>query len=419
MRLFQRWMRQAIVSAILTFLGATAAMAKDGATEQNVLTCQIDGQERQASVSIADSEAVYRYGRSGQNPELTLTSPLMRVDYRRKNGPGATIDEIITFANGDTTYRIAAGFRDGVGPDRSAYIPFGTLTVSRAGKQLARLNCRPDTIKRVHDRLLANMREIGRERSSDGETFPNYDIAYPLPAKQSAPCQADNNVDTCWGRGVGAERGGDLRGALEHYDMSCDARLITAGCYEAGKLYLQKQQLRNYERAKERFVRVCNGDDSGQGPYACKYLGWMYLTGVGAERDRDMARGFLAKACFLQNEDLLIDPEGCHFLARSISETRDGSFPTDSDAKYAAYLSLAMACTDNAKTVCDEARAFYQRETARGATWIKDCDAKAARHGPIISCAKLAVIEEDYDAAQAMRRQMRDLFVSAQPSERR
>jgi TPR repeat protein len=414
MRLFQRWVRKAIIGAILTGFGATAAMAKDRSVEQNVLTCQIDGQERQASVSIVGSDAVYRYGRRGENPELTLTVLLMDVGYQRKNGPGATIDEIITFANADTNYRIAAGFRDGVEPDPSAYIPFGTLTVSRAGKDLARLNCRPDTIERVHDRLLANMREIGRERSSDGEIFPNYDIEYPLPARQSAACQADNNVDTCWGRGVGAERGGDLRGALEHYDMSCDARLITAGCYEAGKLYLQKRQLRNYTRAKERFSRVCSGQDSGQGPYACKFLGWMYLTGVGVERDRDIARGFLAKACFLQNEDLLIDPEGCHFLARSIFETRDEIFLTGGDVKYTAYLALAMACTDNAKTVCDEARALYQRETARGASWIKDCDAKAARHGPIESCVKLATIEENYDAAQAMRRQMRDLFVSAQ-----
>lgn len=206
MRLFERWMYKAILGVILASPGAGAAIAKDRAAEQNVLTCQIDGQQRQASVSIVGSEAIYRYGRSGEKPELTLTGPLMHVDYRRKDGPGATIDEIITFANGDTTYRIAAGFRDGVKPDPSAYIPFGTLTVSRAGKELARLNCRPGTIQRVHDRLLANMRELGRDRSSDGETFPNYDIDYPLPAKQSAACQADNNVDTCWGRGVGAAR---------------------------------------------------------------------------------------------------------------------------------------------------------------------------------------------------------------------
>ncbi|HWW56305.1 MAG TPA: sel1 repeat family protein [Sphingopyxis sp.] len=417
MRLFHRWLQKVIVGAILTGLGATAAMAKDR-SEQNVLSCQIDGQDRRASVSIVGSEAVYRYGRPGAAPELVLTSPLMQVDYRRKNGPGSTIDEIITFANGDTTYRIAAGFRDGVEPDPSAYIPFGTVTVRRAGKDLARLSCRPVTIERVHDRLLAHMREIGRERSSDGETFPNYDIEYPLPAKQSAACQARNNVDTCWSRGVGAERSGDLRGALEHYDMSCDARLITAGCYEAGKLYLQKRQLRDYARAKDRFGRVCSGDDPGQGPYACKYLGWMYLTGVGAERDRNVARVFLAKACFLQNEDLLIDPEGCHFLAQSILEAQNGSLSSDGHVKYAAYLALAMGCTDNAKTVCDEAVALYQRETARRAGWIKDCDIQAARHGPIISCAKLATIDDDYDAAQAMRRQMRDLFVGAESSRR-
>jgi hypothetical protein len=68
----------------------------------------------------------------------------------------------------------------------------------------------------------------------------------------------------------------------------------------------------------------------------------------------------------------------------------------------------------DAKTVCDEARALYQREAARGATWIKGCDAQAARQGPVISCAKLATIEEDYDTVQAMRRQTRDLFVRAQ-----
>lgn len=413
MRFFHCWLQKVIIGAILAGLGASAAMAKAPSTEQNILSCQIDGQARQVSVSIAGSKAIYRYGRPGTDPQLILTSPLTEVDYRRKDGPGSTIDEIITFANGDTNYRVAAGFRDGMEPDPSAYIPFGTLTVRRAGKDLARLNCRPGTIERVPDRLLAHMREIGRERASDGESFPNYDIEYPLPARQSPACQARNNVDTCWSRGVGAERGGDLRGALEHYDMSCDARLITAGCYEAGKLYLQKRQLRDYARAKDRFSRVCSGDDPGQGPYACKYLGWMYLTGVGVERDRNVARDFLAKACFLQNEDLLIDPEGCHFLARSILETQNGSLSSNENVKYTAYLALAMACTDNAKTVCDEAVTLYRRETARRASWIKICDAQAARVGPIETCAKLATIDDDYDAAKAMRRQMRDLFVDA------
>lgn len=76
MTLFRRWMRNAIVGAILAGLGATAAMAKDRSAEQNVLTCRIDGQDRQASVSISGTEAIYRYGRPGENSELTLTSPL-------------------------------------------------------------------------------------------------------------------------------------------------------------------------------------------------------------------------------------------------------------------------------------------------------------------------------------------------------
>ena len=44
------------------------------------------------------------------------------------------------------------------------------------------------------------------------------------------------------------------------------------------------------------------------------YLGWMYLTGTAIERNPAMAFRKLAQACFLHNNAILIDGEGCHFL---------------------------------------------------------------------------------------------------------
>ena len=221
---------------------------------------------------------------------------------------------------------------------------------------------------------------------------------------------ADSNVDTCWSRGVSAARSGDLRGALEHYDMSCDARSGTMGCYEAGKLYLHNRQLRDYARARQRLARTCDGDDAGQGPYACKYLGWMYLTGTGVQQNLDEAFGALAQACFLHNDQILVDPEGCHFLGRTALQRRSRSARDEAAADYLAYLAFAQACTDNAETVCEDARALYQRQARSAAPWIGLCDREAGQYGDVTSWADLARDPDDYDAAQATRRQLASLF---------
>ena len=122
------------IAALLTGLGTPSATASTAPAEENVLTCRIQGREREASISIAGTRVTYRYGLSRQKPELMLDSSLADLDYRRTNGAGDTIDEIVTFTNGDTAYRIAAGFRDGAPPDPSGLHPLGLLTVSRAGK---------------------------------------------------------------------------------------------------------------------------------------------------------------------------------------------------------------------------------------------------------------------------------------------
>ena len=399
-----------LVSGVWT---SNAVAATERADDEVFLTCRIEGRDREASVSLSDIGATYRYGPSSSEPELTLTSPLADLDYVRHNGPAGTVDEIMTFANGDTTYRFETGLRNSAQPDPSALLPFGHLTISRSGSELARLPCRPDTIERAHDRLLARMRDIGRERASDGVGFPNYTIHDLAAASESAPCEVENNVDTCWSRGVSAARGGDLKVALEYYDMSCAARIMTAGCYEAGKLYLQNRQLRDYVRARQSLVLTCDGDDSGQGPYACKYLGWMYLTGTGVERDLTQAFVALSKACFLHNDAILIDGEGCHFLGQVIFETRAPSVRSETNVDYLAFLSFAQGCTDEAETVCDEGRALLRRGQARAAPWIKRCDRNVGRYGDIGSCAELLTISADYDVRQAMRRQLKSLFNQA------
>ena len=151
-------LRAAIIAACLWAGAPAAAQWK---AEETVLHCRIEGLDRVASISLSATQAIYRYGRPGQKAELTLSSPLAELDYRREDGAGDTIDEIATFANGDTAYRFAAGFKNGAQPDPSALRAFGLLTVSRAGKPLAKLACAPASIERNPDRLLARMRRAG------------------------------------------------------------------------------------------------------------------------------------------------------------------------------------------------------------------------------------------------------------------
>jgi len=409
-----RWttLRSLALGAIVSsfWIVTTTASASTFSDREVVFVCPIEGLDRVASLSIVGDQAVYRYGEPQQDPELTLSRPLAELDYRRQDGAGETIDEIVRFSNGDTDYQLVAGHRDGAATDPSALRPFGALTVNRGGRQLARYACHPSGIERVPDRLLARMRELGREQTSDGVSLPNYTIHPAIAAAQSAPCEADSNVDTCWSRGVSAARSGDLRGALEHYDMSCDARIGTMGCYEAGKLYLHNRQLRDYARARHRLAQTCDGDDAGQGPYACKYLGWMYLTGTGVQRDIDDAFNALAQACFLHNQQILIDPEGCHFLGQAALERRHRSPQDEAIADYLAYIAFAQGCTDAAETVCDEARALYQRGAEDAAAWITRCNREVDQHGQIKACADLAMPTNDYEAAQAARRQLGSIF---------
>lgn len=196
-------------------------------------------------------------------------------------------------------------------------------------------------------------------------------IAQDVNAPPADPlvCEKRSNVDTCWQLGIGAEEE-DPAAALGHYQRSCDFRSQLAGCYEAARIMLHNRDLRDYDAAYSTFSIVCNSRDIGFGPYACKFMGWMHHTGIGAERDREAAFDLLGRSCFLHNELYFTDSEGCHFLSENILV---GPFDAR-EKQLLAYAALSMGCMDRAEGVCNDAQVFYAAAEADGAAWLDDCE---------------------------------------------
>jgi hypothetical protein len=401
---------------------ATDVLANCSSGEQRVASCRIAGRADHVSICLSSDKAIYRFGSDQEKPELELRTSPAELGYLRKVGLKNTVSEMITFSQGDYFYQVSFGFRDGLQPDPIKLHEYGTVKVLHKNETITELHCAPETIDRVNTLMFNRMRDISRTRATDGNVFfPNYNVP-PLPVSDSAPCEQDANLDTCWSLGVAAERGADLALALGYYDKSCDAEIsgVWAGCYEAGKLYLQNRELRNYARAYERFTRVCESNEIGQGPYACKYLGWMHHTGIGAKKDPKKAWRYLSLACFLHNEALFIDAEGCHFFAEALVNARapDGEQYQQKrqTSDYLIYLALAMGCAEGAKGVCAEAASFLANGTTASATWISRCDQDINGTAPAVDCAGLIKHPEkyDYDVNQALRRQIFSHFRNAQ-----
>jgi hypothetical protein len=337
----------------------------------------------------------------------------MQLGYLRKDGAKDTVDETVIFNNDDYSYEISFGFRDGLQPDPTELRKFGTVNVLHKQQTVANLVCSPQSIDRTPELLFDKMRKAGRDRTSDQVSFSNYDIHYPGPVSLSPPCTRDSDTDTCWSYGVSASRSGDLALALGYFDKSCQAALSTYGCYEAGKLYLQNKKLRSYAQAHDRLTRVCNSDEIGQGPYACKYLGWMHHTGIGAEKDPSKAWGYLAKACFLHNQ-LTIDAEGCHFFAKTVLTVHPSGTVQQQRERvggaYLAYLALAMGCTDGAQGLCAEAQSFLANGKAASAAWVTRCDQDIDGTRPAANCAGLILQSTEFDPESALRKQILSHF---------
>ncbi|MGV2068162.1 hypothetical protein [Agrobacterium sp. 22-226-1] len=199
--------------------------------------------------------------------------------------------------------------------------------------------------------------------------------AQPAVQDPSPPaCVKDSNVDSCWSAGVAAEKRNDAAAALANYERSCAAGFQMGGCYEAGKIYFLDPAHRNYGIAKDRMTLVCDSDDAGIGPYACKYLGIIYRNGLTAKPQVDLAFRPLSRSCFLHNTEPFIDGNGCEILAESLPAADDmGLSDAAWQRDYIAYLAYAMGCTDDTPALCTKARDKYRRAVAASASWPARC----------------------------------------------
>ncbi|KMS54432.1 hypothetical protein V474_20895 [Novosphingobium barchaimii LL02] len=75
-------------------------------------------------------------------------------------------------------------------------------------------------------------------------------------------------------------------------------------------------------------------------------------------------------------------------------------------------MALSQACTDNARTVCDEAQALERAGSEHRALWIKSCDAVVQAKGKFISCEAMGRFRDDYDDAMATRRKLKTMFLA-------
>jgi hypothetical protein len=199
----------------------------------------------------------------------------------------------------------------------------------------------------------------------------------PLPAAVvafaavTAPCQGEYVQDTCLVRGLHAQDHNPAE-AILHFEMSCAFRLTVDGCYLAAKHYLLDPSLRNLARANSLFSIVCAGREVGSPPYGCKYLGWMYLTGVGAPKDAVRAKELLQQSCFTAFAYPFVDAEGCQLLGEFLIATDD-----DSEVER-AFLAFAMGCLDGVSALCSTAHQIVYAQSLRPGSWVPDCDDDAS-----------------------------------------
>ncbi len=214
-------------------------------------------------------------------------------------------------------------------------------------------------------------------------------------------CEVENNVDTCWSRAVDFDET-DPAQALVYYELSCGFGHQTGGCYNAGKIYLHNKKLHDYPKAYQRFEGVCASDDVGEGPYACKFLGWMHMTGIGATKDYALAADFLSNACFFHNE-LTSDAEACALLGDGLMQGWFNSIIADtkeirkSDRQpFLAYLAYSRACQDDAEDMCAKAKAIYAEGRVKDQMWMDACDEYASVPEGY-KCTDFAVSGQDYE----------------------
>jgi hypothetical protein len=136
------------VLALIAFTNPAWAACLAG--EEAFMTCQIENSTKSLRVCFDDQTTFYRFGTVGKPPELTLSEPIVTVDYRPWPGVGRSIAEGVTFMNDDYTYNVFAGFERMFGDEEYEDIPhrsFGGVRVQQGGIHMIELVCALKTVE--------------------------------------------------------------------------------------------------------------------------------------------------------------------------------------------------------------------------------------------------------------------------------
>lgn len=111
------------------------------------MTCMLRDGAKTVQVCMNGEDAVYRFGSTGAQPELEITTPLDTVDYLPWPGIGRDIWETVTFANGPYRYEVATGFsRPMEGDDSDLEPTYGSIVITRNALPVTRLECDPGSV---------------------------------------------------------------------------------------------------------------------------------------------------------------------------------------------------------------------------------------------------------------------------------
>lgn len=148
--------------ALLFIFFASPAFAQCNAGESTFMSCQIKDNSKSVAVCYDDTTAYYRFGPTGQPPELSLQVTIADLDYRPWNGTGGGIWEEVAFVNNNYEYAVHGGVelaRGDNGFEDAATQKFGAVSVARDGTIFLDLDCDDATVTFVPDLYLWNAKE--------------------------------------------------------------------------------------------------------------------------------------------------------------------------------------------------------------------------------------------------------------------
>jgi len=94
--------------ALFVFTNPAWAACEDG--EVKFMSCQIENSINVLRVCYDEQAVHYRFGATGQTPDLALSSTIAAADYTPWSGIGRSIWEEIRFENDGYRYAVHAGF---------------------------------------------------------------------------------------------------------------------------------------------------------------------------------------------------------------------------------------------------------------------------------------------------------------------